>query len=128
MKKLSIVAILFFAFTITLNAQDVKYAKIKTSAQSELCKTTIQDYLAYEKGVKDVELDLTTKIVTVKYSSKKTNEDNLCTAITKLGYDANGHKANKVAYDKLPTKCKPVQKSSCGSSSPSCGHSCGGSK
>ena len=128
-KTLSIVAILLFSLTIVTNAQKVKEVKIKTSAQSELCKANIEKYLAYEKGVKDVDLDLKSNIVTVKYSSKRTNEDKICAAICELGYDANGKKGDKKAYDKLPKECKKPLKSKCGSSYNSkCGSHCGSHK
>jgi len=129
-KTLSIVAVLLFALTVVTNAQKVKEFKIKTSAQTELCKTNIEKHLAYEKGVKDVNLDLKTNIITVKYSTNKTDEEKLCAAVCKLGYDANGKKGNKEAYNKLPTECKkPLKKGKCGSSLNSkCGSKCGSKK
>ena len=128
-KTLSIVTILLFAFTVASNAQGMKYVKIKTSAQTELCKENIEKHLAYEKGVKDVDLDLKTKVVTVKYSAKRTNEEKLCGAITELGYDANDKKADKIAYSKLPSECKkPLTKSGCGTKVSKCGTKCGSHK
>ncbi len=130
-KTVSIVTILVIAFSFASSAQGMKYVKIKTSAQSELCKTTIENSLAYEKGVKDVELDLKSKVVVVKYSDNKTNYDNLCTAITKLGYDADDLKADKEAYTKLPSECKPLtKKSDCGSkyNKKGCSSKCGSHK
>ena len=126
-KTLTIVTILFFAFSFASNAQVLKHVKIKTSAQSELCKKTIENYLAYEKGIKDVELDLKSKIVTVKYSDKKTDYNQICEAITNLGYDADEKKADKDAYAKLPAECKKplVKKSKCGSTYKSnCSNKC----
>ncbi len=130
-KTVTITAILFFGLNIASNAQGLKYVKIKTSAQSELCKTTIENSLAYEKGVKDVDLDLKSKVVVVKYADNKTNYDNLCTAITKLGYDADEWKADKDAYTKLPSECKPLtKKSDCGSkyNKKGCASKCGSHK
>ena len=130
-KTVTITAILFFGLNIASNAQGLKYVKIKTSAQTELCKTTIENSLAYEKGVKDVDLDLKSKVVVVKYADNKTNYDNLCTAITKLGYDADEWKADKDAYTKLPSECKPLtKKSDCGSkyNKKGCGSKCGSHK
>lgn len=130
LKTLSIVTVLFFVFTVASNAQGLKYVKIKTSAQSELCKKTIENSLAYEKGVKGVELDLKSKTVTVKYFDKKNNYDQICDAITKLGYDADEKKADKDAYSKLPDECKkPVKKSNCGSKYKSnCSNKCSSHK
>lgn len=130
-KTVTITAILFFGLNLATNAQGMKYVKIKTSAQSELCKTTIENSLAFEKGVKDVELDLKSKVVVVKYSEKKTNYDNLIDAIVKLGYDADDKKADKDAFTKLPSECKPLtKKSDCGSkfNKKGCSSKCGSHK
>ncbi|HNW69699.1 MAG TPA: heavy metal-associated domain-containing protein [Bacteroidales bacterium] len=80
--------------------------KITTSAQCGMCKTRIENGLAYEPGIKNVSLDLETKVVTVSYNPKKTNPDKIRTIINNLGYDADDTKANKEAYDKLPPCCK----------------------
>lgn len=130
-KTLSIITVLFFTFTVASNAQGLKYVKIKTSAQTELCKKTIENSLAFEKGVKDVDLDLESKIVTVKYSEKKTDYDQISDAITNLGYDADGKKADKDAYTKLPDECKKplTKKSNCGSKyNSNCSKHCSGHK
>ncbi len=130
-KTVSIVTILVIAFSFASSAQGMKYVKIKTSAQTELCKTTIENSLAYEKGVKNVDLDLKSKVVVVKYAENKTNYDDLCAAITKLGYDADDQKADKDAFTKLPSECKPLSKQSdCGSkyTKKACSSKCGSHK
>jgi len=83
-----------------------KEIKITTSAQCGMCKTRIENGLAYEAGIKNVSLDLETKVVTVVYNPKKTNPDKIRTIINNLGHDADDTKANKEAYDKLPACCK----------------------
>jgi periplasmic mercuric ion binding protein len=80
--------------------------KIKTSAVCSMCKDRIEQNLAFEKGISDVSLDVSSKIVTVKYNSKKTNPDKIRLAISKIGYDADDVPADKVAYGKLPACCK----------------------
>lgn len=80
--------------------------KIKTSAICEMCKDRIEKGLAWEKGVKDVSLNLETKIVTVKYRTTKTTPEKIRLAISKLGYDADGIPADTKAYEKLPSCCK----------------------
>jgi periplasmic mercuric ion binding protein len=45
--------------------------KIKTSAVCGMCKDRIEQGLAFEKGIKDVTLDVETKIATVKYNPAK---------------------------------------------------------
>ena len=58
------------------------------------------------KGVKSVELDDETKIVTITYKTAKTNPEKLRKAISKLGYDADDVEADAEAYAKLPKCCK----------------------
>lgn len=101
---------LFVLATNTAYSQNKKMSnkevKITTSAQCGMCKTRIENGLAYESGIKNVSLDLETKVLTVIYNPKKTNPDNIRTLINNLGYDADDTKANKEAYDKLPACCK----------------------
>jgi periplasmic mercuric ion binding protein len=96
---------------LTLNAasQTVKKTdevKILTSAQCEMCKDRIETAMAYEKGVVKSNLDLETKILTVKYKTDKTTTDQIRKAVAALGYDADDVVANDEAYQKLPNCCK----------------------
>jgi copper chaperone CopZ len=80
--------------------------QIQTSAVCGMCEERIEGNIAYEKGVKKVELNNDTKIVTIGYDPRKTSPDNLRTAISKIGYDADNVVADPVAYEKLPGCCK----------------------
>lgn len=80
--------------------------KIKTSAVCGMCKSKIESGLAFEKGIKDVNLDVKSKIATVTYKTNKTSPDKIRLAISKLGYDADEIPADKKAYDKLSPCCK----------------------
>ena len=92
-KTLSIVAILFFAFSFASNAQGMKYVKIKTTADCEISKATIEKSLKSETGVKEANLDIESKVVTVKYSEADTDYDKIIKVITDLGYNADDKKA-----------------------------------
>jgi mercuric ion binding protein len=83
-----------------------KEISIQTSAQCEMCKTKIEETLAFEKGVKSSELDLRSKIVKVVFNPGKTNPSKIRNAISKSGYDADDIKADPEAYKKLPACCK----------------------
>ena len=83
-----------------------KEVKIKTSAICEMCKARIERNLAFEKGVKEATLDVTTKVVTIKYNPAKTDVAKLKANITKTGYDADEVTADPKGYDKLPSCCK----------------------
>ena len=80
--------------------------KIKTSATCDMCKETIEKYVAFEKGVKKVTLDVSTKVATVIYNPQKTTPEKIRLAITKSGYDADDMKADEKAYNKLDDCCK----------------------
>jgi len=83
-----------------------KEIKIQTSAICGMCEERIESNMAYEKGVKSVELDDKTKIVTITYKTAKTDPEKLRKAISKLGYDADDVEADPDAYAKLPKCCK----------------------
>jgi hypothetical protein len=74
--------IVFFAslaFSQKAISQDKKTEtiKIKTSAVCGMCKDRIENGMAFEKGVKDVSLDVETKEATIRYNVKSTNPDEL---------------------------------------------------
>lgn len=50
------------------------------------CKAKIERHLAWEKGVKDLKIDLDKKLVIITYNPKKTDEEMLKKAIVDLGY------------------------------------------
>ena len=83
-----------------------KEVKIKTSAICGMCKSRIERNLAFEKGVKEANLDVKSKIVTIKYNPAKTNVAKLKANISKTGYDADEVVADEVGYNKLPGCCK----------------------
>jgi periplasmic mercuric ion binding protein len=80
--------------------------KMKSSVVCGQCKDRVEAGLAYEKGVKEVTVDLEKKEVTVKYNPGKTSPAEIRTALSKLGYDADDVKADPKAYQKLPACCK----------------------
>ena len=110
MKKhlFGMLTLLLLAFGITTQAADdkEKEVKIKTSAICEMCKERIERNLAFEKGVKESNLDLTNKVVTVKYNPKKTDLSKIKANISKTGYDADEVTADEKGYAKLPSCCK----------------------
>lgn len=115
MKKITILGILIFTFGLvqasSLENMVVKESKydtvqIQTSAICGDCKERIEHDMAFEKGVKSVELDSETKIVTIVYRKDKTDKDKLKVAITKIGYDADDLPADQKAHDRLPACCQ----------------------
>ena len=72
----------------------------------ETCGFLFLNTLAFENGVKKVDLDEKEMLVTVSYNPKKTSPEKIRTAISKLGYDADDIPANPAAYEKLDGCCK----------------------
>jgi copper chaperone CopZ len=106
LKLLSLVMIL--SISLTTNAKDKKEIKevtYVTSVDCNHCKMTIMKNIPYEKGVKDVKVDVPTKEVTVKYLADKNSEDKLADAIVKLGYTV---KVKNAEESKKPC-CAPAK-------------------
>ena len=87
-------------------AKKTEEIKIQTSAICGMCEERIENDLSFEKGVKSVDLDNETKIVTVGYDPKKTDPDKIRKAISDIGYDADDVPADQEAHDKLPKCCQ----------------------
>jgi mercuric ion binding protein len=107
MKKtlISLITILMLSLQI-VKAEDEKEVKIKTTAVCSMCKTRIERTLGLSKGIRESNLNLKDKVVTVKYNPKKTTPGAIRTIIVNTGYDADEALANKKAHDKLPDCCK----------------------
>lgn len=99
MSKLKAVSIAISMFLVVgANAQkasSTKTVSIQTNGTCQSCKEKIEQGLAFEKGVKDVEYDLATAIVKVTYHAGKTDVETLRKAINKLGFTADGQKPEK---------------------------------
>lgn len=108
--KTNILIITLFAilsFGLNINAQSkIEEVKIKTSAQCDMCKFTIEEAMTYAKGVKKFNLNVESKVLTVSFNTKKTNIEEIKEAVNKVGYDADETKADIKAYEKLPACCK----------------------
>ncbi|OGU12464.1 MAG: hypothetical protein A2X61_02730 [Ignavibacteria bacterium GWB2_35_12] len=97
MKNISKLGIFLIAFAIILlfaakifaaDNEKCSELKIKTSAYSWESKNIIESNLSGMLGVIDSDLDLKTKILTVRINSEKTNCDSIIKSIRKLGYEA----------------------------------------
>ena len=66
----------------------VEEIKIQTNLHCRDCKENIESELATVKGVKEAVADVNTKVVTVKFSPKKTSASVIVERIQKLGYQA----------------------------------------
>jgi copper chaperone CopZ len=105
------IAFYVLAVSIQLSGSSQEKSKfdtlfIKTSAQCEMCKETIEEALAFTPGVKKSNLDMENKFVKVVYRPSKTTYHKICVAISDAGYNADSLKADPKAYDQLPACCK----------------------
>ena len=80
--------------------------EIKSSVVCGMCEERVKKDLAFEKGVKEVAVNLETKVISVTYRTDKTDKEKIKKAITNIGYDADEMMANETAYKKLPACCK----------------------
>jgi len=93
-------------FNIQTIEKKIDTVEIKTSAVCNMCKERLEHNMAFEKGVKSVELDNDTKVLIITYKTNKTNEEELKKAVTKIGYDADELMADQKAHDRLPACCQ----------------------
>lgn len=104
---LSICAVLF---VFTINAQDkvqkTQVIEIQTSAVCGECKDRLEEKLNYTKGVVFAELDLDTKIITVKFKTKTISDYQIHQIISNTGYHAGEMPRNETAFNKLPACCR----------------------
>jgi copper chaperone CopZ len=70
------------------------------------CKDRIEQEMQFTKGVRAVDLDIESGILTVTFKSKRTDVDKLRKVVSLIGYNADDVKANRKAHDKLPSCCQ----------------------
>ena len=60
-----------------------------STVECKNCEKKVMENIAFEKGVKDVSVDLEKQTVSVVFDESKTDTLTLAKAIRKLGYEAN---------------------------------------
>ena len=109
MKRIIVSLVAIAGMTTVGNAQ-VKAsltAKIKTpTVGCEDCKNRIETYLKRYDGVTFIMVNWRKKETTVKYLTDRINIEEIKTAISNAGYDADDIPANEDSYKRLPKTCK----------------------
>ena len=108
-------SVIMFIFVLLMHSgvqaqekqQKFQTVVILTSSECGDCKERIEGALNYTKGVVFAELDVSTKQVTVKFSTKKITLQRVKEAIAAIGYDADEVKAVPAAQKNLPKCCQP---------------------
>jgi copper chaperone CopZ len=80
---------------------------IQTNAECGTCKTIIEKELNYVKGIIFADLDVPSKVLTVKFNSSKISLEEIRVRVTKIGYNADDLKADPTAQSGLPACCQP---------------------
>ncbi len=107
LKFISIIAIILVSIPgMAQEETKTKEITIKSSVVCKMCKERVEHDMAFEKGVKEVTVNLETKEIDITYRPDKTTPDKLRLAVSKIGYDADDVEADQKAYDKLPRCCK----------------------
>ena len=87
MKKILILFLLFVVFACKPEAKP-ENVKFLTSLHCEGCKTTITNKLDKLDGVLNFDIEVDTKIVSIKYDQNETDSLKLKTVLIDLGYTA----------------------------------------
>lgn len=93
--KIQFVVLCLFALVLAtqLKAQEPKSDLITVCYKSNMdcldCEVRLTNYLKFEKGVKDLKVDLKSNTIKVTYKSGKNTDENLAKGIKKQGYEAN---------------------------------------
>jgi copper chaperone CopZ len=97
--KFVLAAALFLGSMLNAGAQDGKSEKRKKTERVVFhvdmhchnCQAKIEKNIPWEKGVKDLKVDLESKTVAIDYDPKKTSEETLRKAIEKLDFQCEKH-------------------------------------
>lgn len=108
MKKLILLTFAMF-IAVLANAQNRSEVVFTTEPKMDCqhCVDKIKNNIRFERGVRTINPDLKTQLVTVQYDGEKTNTENLIKAFAKIGYKATVvEPENKDEENKKDTKDK----------------------
>ncbi len=95
MKKLiAFITVILIAFVAMpeISAQEIKTGEsavcFSTSMNCHECEATLTNFLKFEKGVKDLKVDLKSNTIKVVFKPGKTTPEKLAESIQKKGYEA----------------------------------------
>lgn len=127
MKTKNVIAIL----SVLLISSTAIFAQKKNNVKTSLfdvnlhchsCQQKVEKNIAYEKGVKDLKVNLNERTVAVTYDSRKNSDEGLIKAFEKLGFtaavSAGGEKCSKHEHEhkhehKKGEKCHQATKKDC---------------
>lgn len=99
MKTVKIVFLLMLAFCWTAKAEstdkEVKTFVYHATLHCESCKAKVEKNIPFEKGVKDLNVNLEKQTVTIKFRTDKNTPEKLQKAIEKLNIPVSGFEEEK---------------------------------
>jgi periplasmic mercuric ion binding protein len=105
--SIMMLAILMACGTSKNDGNTKQTVEIQTNAECGTCKKIIEKELNYVKGITFADLDVPSKVLTVKFNSSKITLEDIRIRITKIGYNADDLKADPSAQSELPACCQP---------------------
>lgn len=104
--KKTVITIVLLLSVVVSNAQikNAKTATVKIFGNCDICKASIEK-AGNLKKVASVDWNKDTKMATITYDAKKTNEDEILKRIALAGYDNAKFLAPEDAYNKLSDCC-----------------------
>jgi len=107
----NIIGILGLLFVVGLNSATAQSSKVTTitfitTAICGECKERIEEKLNYTKGIVYAELDLETKMLTVKYRTDLITAEKIKEILASIGYSSDTVIRNREAYLALPKCCR----------------------
>lgn len=109
MKKIILLAFTFAGFASVSNGQVKAQLTARIKTPNALCqedKVRIESYLNRYDGIVGINVNFRKGETTVKYLTDRTDIEQIKTALSNAGYDADDVIANPESYKRLPKACK----------------------
>lgn len=110
LKKSGLLVTILFLTALVFGQKTDTTITFKVWGNCDMCKRTIEGSLDV-KGVKSVDWDKNTKIISVTYNSQKINEEKIHELIAASGYDTDKKRGDDKAYQRLSSCCHYERKS-----------------
>ena len=91
---LIMVVVLSAAMSVNAQKKNEKTVIFNANLHCESCKAKVEKNIPYEKGVKDLKVDMKTQTITVTFREDKNTTENLQKAIEKLNIEVKGIEGN----------------------------------
>lgn len=105
--RLTLFALFALAASSFGQTKPVEKVVIKTpTILCQECQEKLENYLKREPGIMALKVDYKRKITTVTFMTDRNNIEQLKTAISNAGFDADEITADEAAYKKLPKCCR----------------------